>query len=81
MDIPNCLLNLTVWIIHEYQEVDIQAVNSQSVMWEASEQMESPRGSQNDHRKTARAENSEPTGFLGRRERFKTMSKGIARLL
>jgi hypothetical protein len=53
----------------------------QSVVREASDQTGSPRGSQSVRRKTARAENSEPTAFLGRRERFGVMSKGIAGFL
>jgi hypothetical protein len=77
MDIPNCLLHLTDRIIHGSHKADVQAVNSQSVIWEASEQVKSPRGSQCARRKTARAENSEPTAFLGHRARFGTMPKGI----
>jgi hypothetical protein len=41
MDIPICLLNSTDRTTHEPQKVDIQAVNSQRVVSEASEEMES----------------------------------------
>jgi hypothetical protein len=78
--IPNSPLNSTDRITHESQKVDIQAANSQPAVREASEQMESRRGSQSIRCKTRLAENSEPSTFLGGRERFGMMSKGIARL-
>jgi hypothetical protein len=77
MDIPNWLLNLTNKIIHESQKMEIPAVNSRPVVWNGAEQMKSPWGSQSVHRKTARAEKSERTGFCGRGERYGTMLKGI----
>jgi hypothetical protein len=80
MDIPIWLLNWTDWITHESQKVDDQAVNSQPVVREALEQIESTHSSQNVCCMTSRAENSEPTAFLGRSKRFETMSKGIAGL-
>jgi hypothetical protein len=51
MDIPNGPLNSTDKLIHESQEVDAQAANSQPVVREASKQMESHRGSQSVRRK------------------------------
>jgi hypothetical protein len=80
MDIPIWPLNLTAWITYEHQKVDIQIVNLQPIVQEASEQMEPPRGSQSICRKADPAENSEPTAFLGRRKGFGTMSEGIAGL-
>jgi hypothetical protein len=80
MDIPIWVLNSTDWITHESQKVDMQAVNSQPVVQEASEQMKSPRGSHSVCLKAAGAENSGPTASLGHRERFVTMSKRIAGL-
>jgi hypothetical protein len=47
MDFPFWLLNSTDWSIHKSQKVDSQAVNSQPVVQETSEQMESLRGRQN----------------------------------
>jgi hypothetical protein len=64
MDIANCLLNSADRITHESQKADIQTVNSQPVVREASEQMDSPRGSQSVRRKTTRTENSDRTAFL-----------------
>jgi hypothetical protein len=58
--------------------MDIQAANSRSVVREATKQKESPWGRQHVRRKTTEAENSESTAFLGRKERFGRMSKGIA---
>jgi hypothetical protein len=52
MKIPNGLLNSTDKIIHESRKVDIQALDSQLGAREASEQMESPQGSQSVRRKT-----------------------------
>jgi hypothetical protein len=70
MDIPNWRLNASDRITQKSSEVDIQAVNSQPAVQEASEQMKSPWGSQSVRRKTTWAENSESIDFLGHRERF-----------
>jgi hypothetical protein len=81
MVIPNCRLNSTDKITHESRKADIQARNLQPVLRKAPEQTESPPGSQSVRRKTARTHNPEPTAFFARKERFGTISKGIARLL
>jgi hypothetical protein len=80
MDIPNWLLNSIDWIAYDFRKVDIQTMNSQPVVRDESEQMKPPWTSQSVYCKTSRVENSEPTAFLGRRERFRTMSKGIVGL-
>jgi hypothetical protein len=74
-------LNSTDCIAHGSQKANIQTVNSQPVVREASEQMESLWSSQSVWRKITQAENSEPIAFLCRRDKFGTLSNGITSFL
>jgi hypothetical protein len=78
MDIPNQRLNSSDRTTDEFQKGDIRAVNLQPVVREASEHMESPRGSESVCREIVGVGNSEPTSVPDRRERFGIMSEGIA---